>query len=229
MRWGVGKGRFRNLTATILCVFLALSFLIMWSFFRRIDPLTIDTSPRSQHASISDRLINKAEADSSELRQSDLLLFLRIADSVSTHFERSFPVAPSKAHAAKWQSDTLPERMRQVQVETRKTIAYILNASFTPITQYRRCESLVMMLVQSKKEDELRYRWLLSMPLIENAQDYVRTHQTQYTISEAERQLIAEFQHDLQRHMMAFELGLSSDSLNYLVLQKKTRGKGVSR
>lgn len=81
----------------------------------------------------------------------------------------------------------------------------------------------------SKKENEVRHRWLLSMPLIENAQDYVRSHQIQYTMSDAERQLIGEFQHDLRRNMLAFELGLNSDSLNYLVLQKKTVGKGASR
>ncbi len=223
MRWGVGKGRFRNLTATILSVCLALSFGLVWTFFHRIEPLTIDTSPRSQTASISDRLINTASTDSGAIRQSDIVLFCHIVDSVNAVFNRNFP--SQKNRSTKWVNDTLPEMLRRCQVQTRQTIAFMLNQSFTTIGRYRRCESIALRLLSEKEVSDLRHRDILGTTLARVAIDSMRTRRDSTTPNQTERELILEFETQLRDRLTPLELGLSDDTFNFLDLAEHLPSK----
>ncbi len=218
MRWGVGKGRFRNLTATVLSVLLALSFIVVWTFFHRIKPLTIDTSALSQTASISDRLINKEPEDSTQLRQRTVLLFHRIADSVDANFRRTFP--PGTHHSSAWLRDSLPELLRRNQVQTRKEIGMVLNQSFSPIDEYRRCEAAILKELHPSEKELERYHWLLSVDYVQQAMKSVDENLVADTVSAPDRELIHEFEYDLSNRLLPFLIGLSSDRINYIELSK---------
>ena len=211
MRWGVGKGRFRNLTAVVLSVFLVMLFLLVWLFIKRIEPLTVDSTPRSGTAGIRERLLHPREDDSLTINASMVRVFCAIADSVAVSYDSIMLVAK---RPRTWNNDSLRAHLRLAHVRTRQLVAAALNDAYIPFATYKYCESRIV--------DELGNESLERYPL---GADLARLRNAVATpfvdtpgpirMSEQERRLIHEVSYFLLPRLQPFIVGLTADSAWY--------------
>ncbi len=220
MRWGVGKGKFRNLTATILSVFLVAVFLAVWTFFQHIKPLTIDTTPQSQTAGIRDRLINEDTSAPQHLIPANLLLFNTVLDSVNQIFQREFPSSRSITRETK--IDSVGMRLHSAQVSVRKTIAALLNQQYVNIDEYRRCEATVMAVIRDSESKSIVARDLRKRSDVQSAEKTIAERVDSTHFSAQDRLLIEDWEHRFRDRLFPLRIGLSADDIQYAPLAKPT-------
>jgi len=221
MRWGVGKGRFRNLSAVVLSVFLVVLFLLVWLFIKRIEPLTVDSTPRAETAGIRERLLHPREDDSLTVTATSLRVFCTIADTVSAAYDSALCIG---RRPRVWTNDSLREHLRIAHMRTRQLVAGALNDAYMPYATYKYCETRII--------DELGNESLERHPLRADIARLRRTASVHVNddagpirMSEQERRLIHELSYYLLPRLQPFILGLTADSAWY----EHTDAEGSSR
>lgn len=219
MRWGVGKGRFRNLTAVVLSAFLAMLFFVVWQFVRRIEPLAVDNSPRASSATVRERLLHPEEDSLLRVTATNLRLLCRIADSVNTIYREAFPL--SVRRSTSWNTDSATALLRRTHVLCRRQVARALNAFYVPLATYEHCEAAVI----SELGDQALRAFVLPVELrkmesVDSAMQIVRSGVV--GVSESERALIREVSYYLVPRMQPFLLGLTGDNVSYSSSQRRT-------
>lgn len=212
MRWGVGKGRFRNLTAVVLSAFLALLFFVVWQFIRRIEPLAVDNTPRGSTATVRERLLHPEEDSLIRVTATNLRLLCRIADSVNTVYRDAFPL--SVRRSSSWNADSSTALLQRTHVLCRRQVARALNAFYIPLATYEYCQAAVISELgdQSLRAFALPVE-LRKMELVDTAMQIVRSDVV--GVSESERALIREVSYYLVPRMQPLLLGLTGDDVSY--------------
>lgn len=218
MRWGVGKGKFRNLTAIFLCFLLAGMFYAVWSFFQSIKPLTIDTSPLASTASVAERLINTNNADTTaELNASDIELFATIADSVNSIV--SAELITEQRAKKKFEDEDVLRILISLQEQVRKKIGFMLNETYTSAAHFRNTEQKVLARILANPHETNEYPLIKRMrahPAVKLAHTSVEEHVHNTQLTKKEIELIDEFSPEIKNSVFPFEIGLSSDSVKYI-------------
>jgi len=217
MRWGVGKGKFRNLSAIVFCFLLAGVFYVVWTFFQSIKPLTVDTSPQASTALISDRLINTNNDDTTTtLRISDVELFALIADSVNSQVSAELV---TEQHATKqFEEADLLRILISLQEQSRKTVGLMLNETYTSSRQYKNITNKILSRVLTQNHD-VEYplvKLLRKHPAVVQAHQTVHNNVKDIELTKHEIEIIDEFLPKIRNYIFPFEIGLCSDSVKYI-------------
>ncbi|MFM8179230.1 MAG: hypothetical protein ACKOAG_08605 [Candidatus Kapaibacterium sp.] len=212
MRWGVGKGRFRNLTALVLSAFLAMLFLVVWQFVRRIEPLAVDNTPKAATATVRDRLLRPEEDSLLRVTATNLRLFCSIADSVDMVYRQAFPV--SVRRGAQWTGDSTLTLMKRTQMLCRRQGARALNVGYVPMATYEHCQAAV---IRELGDDALRLQVVpMEIRRLEIADSAISLMRSPLVgVSESERVLIREVAYHLVPRLQPFLLGLAGDDVSY--------------
>ena len=212
MRWGVGKGRFRNLTAVVLSGFLAVLFFAVWQFVRSIEPLAVDNTPRAATATIRDRLLHPKEDSTLRITATSLRLFCSIADSVYHVYRESFPVGVRRGSA--WSEDSTQVLLQRTQMLCRRQVARALNSSYVPLSTYEHCQAAVISeLIDQTLRVSVAPTELKRMQIVQNAVETLRS--ADVGVSEPERTMIRELSYYLVPRLYPFVIGLAGDDISY--------------
>lgn len=223
MRWGVGKGRFRNLTAMFLCVLLAATFYAVWTFFNHVKPLTIDSSPQAMTATVSDRLINTGSYSGDSLRQSQLLLFSRIADSLDA-VTRS-QLRTFRNTKGKHDENSIRNLLADMQENVRRSLGMMLNETYTSAAEYRFIERKILATFNAldvNTEESATEREIIEHPAVEAAQNVISQTIDTTQVTAQDKELVMEFIPRLRSKLFAFATGLSSDDVQFHDYQATT-------
>lgn len=212
MRWGVGKGRFRNLTAVVLSGFLAVLFFVVWQFVRSIEPLAVDNTPRAVTATIRDRLLHPKEDSTLRVTATSLRLFCNIADSVHRVFRDSFPIGMRRGSS--WTEDSSQVLLQRTQMLCRRQVARALNSSYVHISTYEHCQAAVISeLIDQTLRVSVAPAELSRMQIVRNAIETFRS--VNVGVSEPERAMIRELSYYLVPRLYPFVIGLAGDDISY--------------
>lgn len=239
MRWGVGKGRFRNVTAILLCLLLGATFYFVWSFFQIIKPLTIDTSPQARTATISDRLLNIESSKNDTLTDTQLLLLSMIADTANAilinELKREVEqIEKNSFDNATIQHKIIPAFLANTQEELRKHISLILNETFTSINEFQTIERKVVAtyptyssktysssLTSSFPSDALTpsertyFTMMLQHPIVDSAEKQYSMLLDSITVHTADKNHINEYKKRLSNNLLALRIALCDDAVSY--------------
>ena len=210
MRWGVGKGRFRNLTAVVLSAFLAILFLIVWQFVRRIEPLAIDNTPQASTATIQDRLLHPREDSLLQVTASNLRVLCVIADSVNTVYKELFP--KNFKRSRDWNQDSSDALLQLAHMKCRQQVARVLNAQYMPFATYNYCQQVVIAVLGEKYKQALP----AALQTSESAEAAMTTIRSRVVgVSEGERELVMEVAEYLEPRLQPFLIGLTGDDVQF--------------
>lgn len=210
MRWGVGKGRFRNLTAVVLSTFLAILFLVVWQFVRRIEPLAVDNTPQASTATIQDRLLHPREDSLLRVTASNLRVLCVIADSVNTEYKEIFP--KNFKPGRNWNQDSSDALLQLAHMKCRQQVAHILNAQYMPFATYNYCQQVVIAVLAEKYKAALP----AALQSSETAVSAMATVRSRIVgVSENERELVMEVAEYLEPRLQPFMIGLTGDDVQF--------------
>jgi hypothetical protein len=242
MRWGVGKGKFRNVTSILLCLLLGATFYFVWTFFQIIKPLTIDTSPQALTATIGDRLLNIESRNTDTLSDTQLLLLCMIADTANKILIYEVKRETEQLEKKSLDETTIEHRiipsfLANTQEELRKHIGIILNETFTPISEFQLIERRVLStypsyfdklynasLTSSILNDSLTalertfLNKVLRHPIVDSAEKQYSILLDSINVHTKDRNHINEYRTRLANNLVALRLAMCDDAVSYIEL-----------
>ncbi|MBL7999047.1 MAG: hypothetical protein JNL32_10465 [Candidatus Kapabacteria bacterium] len=212
------------LTSVFLCFVLAGFFLVVWTYYQHVKPLTIDTSPAARTATVTDRLLHRQPYSGDTLTESELIHFITVADSVHAYYVREFSSPEAKKDVL--DSILVLQRCIGLQEDIKKFIGVYLNQHYITGDEYRLIEKRVLATLHNDWLNRPRTRnerELLGIGFIRSSADTIQRHIDSADVSDHDQRIIREFSRYITANLFPFYIGLTSDSVAYHALRPETK------